>query len=196
MGKAERRCPVCGVTHFSVRWRCGPCERDHRKHPCAECGKPVNPQSERCKSCARIGELSPLWRGGRRLRARGYWAVKVSPDDPYAVMASADGYVLEHRLVMARHVGRPLASAEHVHHINHDPADNRIENLEILNPSDHSALHADEVRIGPVEMVCDFCGATFLRRWRQYRGWRNANSKRAFCSVACAHDGLRNPPPP
>jgi hypothetical protein len=47
-------------------------------------------------------------------------------------MARKDGYIMEHRLKMAKHLKRLLSRAEVVHHKNHDPQDNRLRNLELF----------------------------------------------------------------
>jgi predicted transcriptional regulator len=79
----------------------------------------------------RVGPMSPGWKGGRVRWAGGYTAVWVGKDDPMRSMARADGYIAEHRLVMARAIARPLERHETVHHINGIRDDNRLENLQL-----------------------------------------------------------------
>ncbi len=76
-------------------------------------------------------ERHGMWKGGRIVDSNGYVRILLSRDDPMAVMCLHDGYILEHRLVMARKFGRSLLRTETVHHINGARADNRPENLEL-----------------------------------------------------------------
>lgn len=54
-------------------------------------------------------------------------------------------WTYQHRHVMEQVLGRKLEKNEHVHHKNHDKTDNRIENLEILDPSTHHRNHMLEI---------------------------------------------------
>jgi hypothetical protein len=78
-----------------------------------------------------VGEKHGMWKGGRTQTDQGYWQVLLQPSDPFASMRSRAGYVLEHRLVMARSLGRALSRTETVHHINGKRDDNRLENLQL-----------------------------------------------------------------
>lgn len=64
---------------------------------------------------------------------RGYRYVPVPKADRH--LMNGRQTAPEHRLVIARHLGRPLTSEESVHHLNGDRLDNRIENLELWSGS-------------------------------------------------------------
>ncbi len=85
----------------------------------------------------RKGEQASNWRGGRIKTSDGYTYL-YRPDHPNA---TKEGYVMEHRLVMEKKLGRYLERNEHVDHDNTDKSDNRPENLEVLTPMGHVRKH-------------------------------------------------------
>jgi HNH endonuclease len=84
-----------------------------------------------------------------------------------------------HRVVMEKVLGRALLGTEHVHHINHDPLDNRPENLEVMQSADHVRLHSLEKQKYPDTKVCVSCGTGFQVNPRKRK--RNKT-----CSQKCA----------
>lgn len=73
------------------------------------------------------------WRGGVVKTGYGYLAQIMPEDWPWPGMCAASGYILQHRLVMARHLGRALTRDETVHHVNGVKTDNRPENLQVMH---------------------------------------------------------------
>lgn len=76
------------------------------------------------------GSASAFWRGGLYTTNNGY------------ILTSGN---YEHRIVMEKHLDRLLKSSEIVHHVNHNRADNRIENLQLfVNQKEHIKYHTQE----------------------------------------------------
>jgi len=141
----ERRGVEIGLKDYHLRRWCA----------CLDCGKERwvllrngKPQSERCHPCgARVGGNVKAahyrgknhwnWKGGRHTNKNGYISVWLDPQSPFISMADHDGQVYEHRLVMAKKIGRPLFSHENVHHKNGKKQDNAPENLRLFSKQDH-----------------------------------------------------------
>ncbi len=83
--------------------------------------------------------------------SHGYWKVPVPPEERH--LTNAEATVGEHRLVMARHLGRALRPGEVVHHINGDRTDNRIENLELWSTTQPKGQRVDDKVAYALEML-------------------------------------------
>ncbi len=118
-----------------------------------------------CRDCWKSiylvkGEKNVNWRGGRKVIKTGYVKVRLLPTDFFYPMVAQDGYVLEHRLVVARALGRCLHRWEIVHHKHikypagsaEDKQDNRYpENLQLTMDLPHKASHQMLQRIADLE---------------------------------------------
>lgn len=92
---------------------------------------------ESFKAAARYGENNHFWKDGITYRNRkGHYSNQsikyVRCPQEYIEMSRKDGYVMEHRLLVAQAIGRVLLRREVVHHANHNAEDNRLENLELF----------------------------------------------------------------
>lgn len=105
---------------------------------CECCGKKFPVYKSGVKFCSvacsgkslsrrQVGEGNHAWKGGETRTVSGYIKEK-SVGHPFA---DEGGYVLQHRLVMEKIIGRELHSYERVHHKNGNRQDNRPENLEL-----------------------------------------------------------------
>ena len=143
-------CARCGTVRLPFsKGLCKSCYQVTRRRPDATVrGSELYHQrlSEAQSHGQNLRERSGKWNGGRFIDATGY--VRVLPPEDYLGRKIHGGrYVHEHRLVAEQSLGRPLASGEVVHHVNHDRADNRAENLLVLpSVSAHRRLHVEEER--------------------------------------------------
>ena len=100
----------------------------------------------------RTGVNAASWKGGRFLTSKGYVMLSISglseADRVLAIpmLTKNRDYVPEHRLVMARKLGRPLTRQEIPHHKNGIKGDNRLRNLEMEDNATHKMTHQAIVR--------------------------------------------------
>ncbi|MDP2363555.1 MAG: HNH endonuclease [Ignavibacteria bacterium] len=131
---------------------------------CEECEKPRwvrlykgQPRAKMCFSCTgkdiarriaisngyiRNGQSNGHWKGGKYIDKYGYVWVWLPLNDFFRSMTRKHtSYIREHRLIMAKYLGRCLESWETVHHKNGIKNDNRVENLEIFKVGSHIKEH-------------------------------------------------------
>src|SRR5689334_6908493 len=112
-------CPVCGEPMRKAR------------SVVARAKLPVT-CSRKCRSVMMSRQRNHRYNGGRWVDSRSGYVhlatAHMSPEMKSLVSNPNQREVLEHRMVVAHSLGRPLKATEMVHHINGVKDDNRLEN--------------------------------------------------------------------
>jgi len=140
-----------------------------------------------------IGKKNNNWKGGRR-KVNGYITICLPPDSFFISMTHKnDNIIKEHRLIMAKYLGRCLKSWEVVHHKNNIKDDNRIENLELIeNDSKHKSLysHRESTIPNKKEYIKKYHKQYYKnnqKRLNEYHKlwWRAKNKKLTVDNIVC-----------
>ena len=125
-------------------------QRDHTGAmiTCALCAQPFRVPTYR-KNTAKYCSRSCLAKVHLEQFASFRFQPTNKPKRTYKTITVDGKQVRVHRYVMEQHLGRKLERWEHVHHINGDSHDNRIENLAVLSNSAHQQIELEE-RMRPI----------------------------------------------
>jgi len=128
--------------------------------------------TKRCEICGKEFETRPSFvkRGGGKYCSRGCFyssieresrpygstrislskqtgkkrrLIKVEPEHK-SPSVSKEGWEMNARYVVEKHLGRYLKTEEHVHHKDRDTLNDSIDNLEVLSAEEHSRIHIED----------------------------------------------------
>lgn len=97
-------------------------------------------------------------------------------------------YTYEYRAVWWLHYGELPPKGWHIHHINGDHSDNRIENLEAIPASEHVKKEGHIADMPPAEeeeLTCFHCQKRFTTQKYNLTYRRNQGQDKFFCTKSC-----------
>lgn len=196
-------CKRCGTTIRSDI-RTGLCR------PCARrcgCGKPKDHRASVCLGCANRARALSQWADpdsratihagivdyNRRVRIRfsdisdsSAWQLKKNDRRAYTWYWDGDRQRTVYRsqwIWITAH--GPIPRGHHVHHTNHDPTDDRLDNLQLLTAAQHRALHGAD-RHNALTRPCAHCGKP-----TQHKAKGGGRPRQRYCSPDCWYASRR-----
>lgn len=130
----------CAVKRFKTHY----CSKD-----CQNKARSIYMKGEGNHQYGLKGELNASWKGEtKKFNSHGYVMIRI-PEHPFA---DKNGWAFEHRWVAEQYMlnednsieikdKRYLKPEYHVHHINFDRTDNRVENLIVMHKEEHRKMH-------------------------------------------------------
>ena len=85
------------------------------------------------------------------------------------------------KLLMEEKLGRKLLPNEQVHHIDENPLNNNLDNLELTTLGEHQRMHSKNIEY---EETCIWCGKKFIVNKKRHRNHRKG--KEYCCGRICS----------
>ena len=127
--------------HFTRKRRKPVSDEERNRKSMAMKGRIITEKARKAIGEANSCDYNGLNGYGHTKQHNGGYILAYAPHHPNA---HKDGYVMLHTILMERLIGRYLNHDEVVHHINHNKADNRMENLMLMTKHEHSSMHMKE----------------------------------------------------
>jgi hypothetical protein len=99
-----------------------------------------------------------------------------------------NNYCYEHHYIFWKHNNQVPKNGECIHHIDGDPENNDINNLELLSNEDHGLIHGNDqkpILANWVYLECPICKKRFFRLRRQTHLVKKKH-RATFCSRKCS----------